>query len=247
MSGAHERSECQPDRAKPSSNASPTRSASAIARSLKARSVKEGRSHQEMKAILHFVLIISLVAAVGGCAAESSDSDAKAVLKNTIPSGTRIRIALIDGVSTVKSSPGDQFLASLAEPVIVEGKMVLEKGSKVRGRVVDVQESGKVKGRASIRLILTEILRDSGNVPISTKPFTAVAEDTKKRDAAIIAGGAGVGAAVGAIAGGKKGAGIGALVGGGAGTGTVLATKGKEIVYPSETRLSFTLSSPLEI
>jgi hypothetical protein len=70
---------------------------------------------------------------------------------------------------------------------------------------------------------------------------------TKKRDAAIIGGGAGLGAAIGAIAGGKKGAGIGAAVGGGAGTGTVLATKGKELNYPPETRLSFTLASPLEI
>ena len=82
---------------------------------------------------------------------------------------------------------------------------------------------------------------------ISTKPFTAVAESTKKRDAGIIAGGAGVGAAIGAIAGGGKGAAIGAAVGGGAGTGTVLATRGKQINYGPETRLLFTLASPVEI
>jgi hypothetical protein len=138
-------------------------------------------------------------------------------------------------------------MASLAEPVIVDGKMIFEKGMKVRGKVVDVQESGKVKGRASIRLVLTDIVRDGANVPVQTKPFVAVAEDTKKRDAAVVAGGAGVGAAIGAIAGGKKGAGIGALIGGGAGTGTVLATKGKDLTYPPETRLSFTLAIPLEI
>ena len=200
-----------------------------------------------MKAIAYLSLALVLIAGAAGCSAESSSSDELAVVKTTVPPGTRIRVSLIDSVSTSKNSPGDQFMASLAEPVIVEGKMIIEKGTKVRGRIVDVQESGKVRGRASIRLVLTEILHKSGNLEISTKPFIGVAEATKKRDAAIIAGGAGVGAAIGAVAGGKKGAGIGALAGGGAGTGTVLATKGKDLDYPPETRLSFTLSSPIQI
>ncbi len=166
----------------------------------------------------------------------------------TIPAGTRLRVSLIDAVSSDKSRPGDQFLASLAEPVVVNGRTVLEKGTKVTGRVVDAKESGRVKGRASIELRLTSVTRENGRqVSIATKPYAAVAQGTKKRDAAIIGGGAGLGAAIGAIAGGGKGAAIGAAVGGGAGTGTVLATKGKEIHYPPETRISFTLASPAEI
>ena len=65
--------------------------------------------------------------------------------------------------------------------------------------------------------------------------------------AAIIGGGAGLGAAIGALAGGGKGALIGAGIGGGAGTGTVLATKGKEIHYSPETRLTFTLARSIEV
>jgi hypothetical protein len=168
--------------------------------------------------------------------------------KITIPSGTRLRVTLIDGVSSNQSSSGDQFMASLADPVVINGKTVLAKGTKVRGRVVDATESGRVKGRASIQLKLTNIVRNNApDVAISTKTFSAVAEATKKRDAAIIGGGAGLGAAIGAIAGGGKGAAVGAAVGGGAGTGTVLATKGKEIHYPPETRLTFTLSQSVEI
>ena len=164
-----------------------------------------------------------------------------------IPAGTRLHVALIDGVSSNQSSPGDQFMASLTDPVIVDGKVLLAKGTKVRGRVVDVNESGRVKGSASVQLKLTDIVRDHGrDVEITTKPFTSVAQSTKKRDAAIIGGGAGIGAAIGAITGGGKGAAIGAAVGGGAGTGTVLATKGKEIHYPPETRLTFTLATPVE-
>jgi len=213
---------------------------------------------------LFYALVLAVgLASTAGCTAGASETSADAgdkpegLLKQikhqpapklTIPAGSRLRVALIDGVSTTKNSAGDHFLVSLAEPVIVDGKTVLQKGSKLRGSVVDVKESGRVKGRASIQLTLTEIIRNNGkSVPVSTKPFTAVAESTKKRDAGIIAGGAGLGAAIGAIAGGGKGAAIGAGVGGGAGTGTVLATKGKDIKYAPETRLTFTLSAPVEL
>jgi hypothetical protein len=203
------------------------------------------------------ILLVSLV----GCSTSADSSNPentensgsfldrfKPAPKVTIPAGTRLRVTLIDGVSSNQSSSGDTFMASLAEPVLVNGKTVLAKGTTVLGRVVDVNESGRVKGRASIQLKLTEIVRDNASdVAISTKTFTAVAEATKKRDAAIIGGGAGIGAAIGAITGGGKGAAIGAAVGGGAGTGTVLATKGKEIHYPPETRLTFTLAESVEI
>jgi hypothetical protein len=166
----------------------------------------------------------------------------------TVAAGTKLRVALIDPVSSDKSHAGDQFMASLAEPVIVDGKTVLAKGTKIRGRVVDAKDSGRVKGRASIELTLTQIVRDGHKtINISTKPYSEVAESTKKRDAGIIAGGAGLGAAIGAIAGGGKGAAIGAGVGGGAGTGTVLATKGKEIRFAPEHPLSFTLANSVQL
>jgi len=84
-------------------------------------------------------------------------------------------------------------------------------------------------------------------VPITTDTFAATAESSTTRDAEIVAGGAGVGAVIGAITGGGKGAGIGAITGGGAGSGVVLATRGKEIHYGPETRLNFTLSRSVEM
>jgi hypothetical protein len=204
------------------------------------------------------ILVLALISLVAACGQNQADPNSalakdsifspKPVAKVMIPQGTRLRIALINGVSTTKSSPGDEFMASITEPVIVDGKTVLEKGTKVRGKVTDVQESGRVKGRASIRMVLTDIVRDGGKtVSISTKPFIAVAENTKKRDATVIGGGTGIGALIGGIAGGGKGAAIGAAVGAGAGTGTVLATKGKDLNYRPETKLSFTLANSVEM
>lgn len=166
----------------------------------------------------------------------------------TVPVGAKLRVVLLDGVSSDKSQPGDSFMASLAEPIVIDGKTIFAKGTKVRGRVIDATDSGRVKGRASLELRLTDIIPDEGeSIGIATKSHTAVAESTKKRDVAIVGGGAGIGAAIGALTGGKKGAAIGAAVGGGAGAGSVLATKGKEIRFAPEHPLSFTLARSIEI
>ena len=69
----------------------------------------------------------------------------------------------------------------------------------------------------------------------------------KKKDAAKVGAAAGIGAAIGAIAGGGKGAGIGAVIGGAAGTGGVMATRGGPAQIPAETRMSFRLRDPITL
>jgi len=167
--------------------------------------------------------------------------------KITLPSGTSLHVVLQQGVGTDSSSPGTMFSAVLADPVLVDGKTVLEKGSAVAGRVVDVQKAGRVKGKATLSLALTSVERDGKAVQIETRTYVGVAKDNKKRDIAMIGGGAGVGTAIGAIAGGGKGALTGAAIGGAGGTGAVLATRGDDLHYPPETRLNFVLSKPVDL
>jgi hypothetical protein len=124
--------------------------------------------------------------------------------KLMIPSGTILRVLLIDGLSTDTNSAGDHFLASLAESIVVDGSTILPKGTKVRGRVIGVDDSSRVKGVASIRLALTDIMQGNRTVAITTDTFVATAESSTTRDAEIIGGGAEVGAVSGAIAGGRK-------------------------------------------
>jgi len=164
-----------------------------------------------------------------------------------VPSGTELEVVLLDALNSGKNQAGDQFLTSLAAPVVVRGVTVIEKGTKIQGRVVDAEGSGRVKGRASMRLVLTGVVQGDKVVSIVTNTFFTEAEGTKGRDAGIIGGGAGIGAAIGAIAGGKKGAATGAIIGGAAGTGTVLATKGKEVEFEPEARLKFTLEKPVQM
>jgi hypothetical protein len=166
----------------------------------------------------------------------------------TVPAGTVISVRLIDGISTETNEAGDTFLASLSQPLMTDGVTLFPQDTFVRGKIVSVEEPGRVHGVASISLELTELQTGKGkSVPIKTETFAEQAKAEKKKDAAIIGAGAGIGTAIGAIAGGKKGAAIGAVVGGGGSTGYVLSTKGKQIKYPSETLMTFKLADSLTV
>lgn len=167
----------------------------------------------------------------------------------TVPAGSRLIVRTVDSISSGKNRPGDTFLLTLDEPLVVNGLVVAPKGSEVIGRVVHVKEPGRVKGRAEIGFTLVQLRppRSERKFELVTNNFYSRAQATKKRDALIIGAGAGIGTAIGAIAGGGKGAAIGAGAGAAAGTGTVLLTRGKQVVIPSETRFSFQLRRPLEV
>jgi len=164
-----------------------------------------------------------------------------------IPAGTTLTVAMIDAVGTDTSKAGDTFMASIAEPVVVNGKTVLPKGMKVRGRVATVDEPGRVKGKAAMSLVLTQFVKDGKTYAITTEPFTAQSAAGTKKDALKVGAGAAIGAAIGAIAGGGKGAAIGAAAGGGAGTAAVLATKGDHIKLDSEQKVNFVLKQDVKV
>ena len=85
------------------------------------------------------------------------------------------------------------------------------------------------------------------NLRISTNTIRREAKATKAKDAAKVGIGSGIGAAIGAIAGGGKGAAIGAIAGGAAGGGVVASTRGDPAVIAAESVLIFELRAPLTV
>jgi len=165
----------------------------------------------------------------------------------TVPEGTVLTVRLNEKVSSKESSPGDRFTATVAEPVQVDGNDVIPKGAAVTGTVTEAQARGKIKGSATLRLVLDSVSVNGSRYDVRT---TAVARSMKgkgKRTAEIAGGGAGVGALIGGLAGGGKGLGIGLLAGGAAGLAGGAFTGNKDIVLPAETMLSFKLLKPVEI
>jgi hypothetical protein len=166
----------------------------------------------------------------------------------TLAAGTRISAYTTSTLSTKTNKAGESFVATLAAPIVDGDWVIARKGATVEGVIVNSDPGGRVKGVASLSLALKRLtLADGRTIAISTSAFSQQARTTKKKDVAKVGIGAGIGAAIGAIAGGGKGAAIGAGVGGGAGTATVLATRGDPATIPSETRLSFRLTSPVRV
>ena len=166
----------------------------------------------------------------------------------TLPAGTTLAVRLRQSISTDRQSDGDVFTATLDQSLIVNGLVIAEKGSNVRGKITSLERPGRVKGRASLTLELTEINTSDGQqVAVRTDSYRNEATSGTKGDVAKVGGAAALGAIIGAIAGGGKGAAIGAGVGGAAGTGGVLATKGQDARLPSETRLTFKLTEAVTL
>ena len=165
----------------------------------------------------------------------------------TIGAGTPIKIRTETTLSTKGTNTGEPFSATLAEALVVEGKVIAPRGASVSGLVVESNDGGRVKGKASISVRLTQIRVGDRQVAIKTGVITREAKATKKKDAVKVGIGAGLGAAIGAIAGGGEGAAIGAASGGAAGTGVVLATHGDPAVIGAESVLTFKLAAPVTV
>jgi|SRR5581483_8596414 hypothetical protein len=164
-----------------------------------------------------------------------------------VPAGTVLTVRMDQALSSKDSQEGQAFLATLAQPVSVNGRAALAAGSTVGGTVVHAKTKGKIKGEAQLDLALTSISVDHHTYQIQTEVLSSTQKGKGKRTAATTGGGAAGGALIGGLTGGGKGAGIGALVGAGAGFVGGAVTGNKQIEIPAESALSFRLAEPLTL
>lgn len=207
-------------------------------------------------------LCLAMVLAAAGCGkdteAQQTEGEAESsrelgwlqtatVQELVIPAGTEIHVRLEETVSSDRSRSGDSFQATLVQPLIADGKVAVESGARVTGRVVHTRPSGRLKTPAELALVLTEIEAGDRSYKLSTKRYFRKGESHAKRNAALIGGSAAGGALIGALAGGKTGAALGAGAGAGGGTAAAYATGKKDIELRPETRIRFVLDEPLTV
>lgn len=166
----------------------------------------------------------------------------------TVPSGTQLPLALAGALSTKTAKVGDVVRATVADDVLVDGRVAIARGATVAGQVVKVVSgSDKIGGVPTLAMHFERLELPGGkDVPL-TGEITQSGKSDSGRDAAKIVGGAAAGAIIGSqVKKGDKGKVLGGLLGGA--VGAVAAQKtGTEVELAEGTALNLTLSAPVEV
>ena len=165
----------------------------------------------------------------------------------SIPAGTPLEVVLDQSLSTARNKVGDRVRMSLTRSVSIDESVVFPVGAEFTGLVLQLERPGQVKGVAVLALALVNVSFEGNIVSVQTETIKREGQGTKAKDAGKVAVTSGIGAAIGAIFGGKEGAAKGALIGGGAGTTGVIATRGEDLELKPETRLVFELARDLTL
>jgi hypothetical protein len=122
----------------------------------------------------------------------------------------------------------------MANPVTINGKMVIPEGSEAAGVVKQAKKAGKFIGGAVLSLEITALTVNGHKYNVETEAVSQTSTGKGKRTAGMVTGGAGGGAAIGALV--------------GATAGTIGATIGnRDITYQGEYALSFKLVNPITL
>lgn len=168
------------------------------------------------------------------------------VKQTSIPRGTEMKIRLENAIDTKESKDGDRFTAIVLTPSQYAD-------ATIEGHVSRIEKSGKLKGKTELLLAFDRIrLRNGENIAFDAQVVEVIGEKSAKNvdeegniesgskgktTAIRTGGGAAIGAAVGAIAGGGKGAAIGAIVGGAAGAGSTYIQGSNKVKLDAGTEL----------
>lgn len=173
---------------------------------------------------------------------------------------------LLTPINTKSAFVGASFYCVSVYPITVGNRIIIPKGSSVRGTITQVVRPGHVKGKAQIGMRFDEMVLPNG----TTVQLRAVlsgfgttggekykpdegkieGQSSKGEDAGKVVGTTISGGEMGTIIGLERGApGEGAAIGAGAGAAAgiiwVLASHGKDAVLPNGTSLELKLTQPL--
>lgn len=158
-----------------------------------------------------------------------------------LPAGTKVTIRTLDPIHSRQAAVGQSYRCTVAEPVLVNGKVIVNRGADCVLQVVETKESGKLTGKSELKLELTQIRIAKELVDVNSDISTQESKGKGKGTGMKAGLGAAAGAALGGLFGGGKGAAIGAAIGAGAGLTTAALTHGPEIRVAPETLLTFVI------
>ena len=191
---------------------------------------------------------------------------------NVVPRGTTLKLILSDTLSSKENDRGDRFRATVAEDVVVNGRVLIRHGATVRGALTQVERAKRLAGlagRAKLVLRYDTIQTVNGERPLAATlvsvhdPVPGLRDDDLKKDdkdtdiseegevspetdvGEILTKGA-IGVAAGALLGAMFGnVSRGVILGSIGGAIAILAPKGKDVVLKEGTGLQIRLDQDL--
>jgi type IV secretion system protein VirB10 len=178
----------------------------------------------------------------------------------SVPAGTMLHCRTTKTLTTKLNSQGDAFTINVAEPVSVNGRVVVPVGSTLAGRITLMARPGRIKGVGQMRLTVEQItLPDGRSFPLAATLMTAYGVANVKvvgseglvkgpnshaPDFEEIGAGTAGGAVLGLIFAHPV---IGATVGFTATTVDRMRRRGKDLTIPVGTQLNYQLTRELAI
>ncbi len=164
-----------------------------------------------------------------------------------VPNGSILRVRINQGLSSKNAAPGTTFDGVVLSNVIAGGLIAIPRGASFQGTVVDAHTAGQLSGKGELKLQLTSVSLGGQTYPVVTDFWWHQGADKTGNTVGNTVGLAGVGAVIGAIAGGGVGAAVGAGVGGIAGLGVSSASGQGEATLPAEAIVTFHLTQPADV
>lgn len=160
-----------------------------------------------------------------------------------IPAGIEITIRMIDAIDSSTTRPGDLYDCSIDDPIVLGNQVIVPRGNDCSIQIVEAVANRE------LALKLYNININGTNFDVVTEYAELHSSDTGKTTKGVrrAAGLGALGAGIGAIIGGGSGAAIGAATGAGLGALSGATAKGKVLLVPSETRLTFRLREPIPL
>jgi hypothetical protein len=181
-----------------------------------------------------------------------------------IPAGTVLPVVLNTYLNTKNTQVGDVFYADTSYPIWIQQRLVIPRGSIVKGTVTEVFKPGALKGKGRIAVRFDTVLLPNGverplvaafhgihgpgaeKIDRKTESVESGGSSNKGSDAGTIVGNAGTGAIIGSVASRDVG---GTLIGAGAGAAAgaviVLLSRDRNLVLDPGTQLDLELRQPL--
>ncbi len=181
-----------------------------------------------------------------------------------VPAGTMLPAVLNTYLNTKNTQVGDTFYADTTYPIYIQQRLIIPRGSIIKGTVTEVGKPGAISGKGRIAVRFDTILLPNGverslvanfhgihgpgseKIDRTTETVEQGGAGNKGAELGTVVGTAGEGAIIGSVVNrSASGAGIGAGAGAATGLAIVLLSRDRNLVLQPGIQLDLELRQPL--